>query len=133
VDDAVAAVLAANFGLLAVPVALVQLLGQELEEFMRVLFFRGHQILKGFFLRDPEPGQDVGCGVAIRVLQGIEILKHVVHGAAEAVRDVAVVALVPVAEVKVAQQRVVEEALEDNVLVASSASVVDATKTVGPA
>ena len=45
-------------------------------------------------------------------------------------RNVAVVALVPVAQVKVAQERVVKKALKDDVLVAGGASVVNATQAV---
>jgi hypothetical protein len=47
------------------------------------------------------------------------------------VRRVAVAARVPVAEVEVAQDRVVEEALEDDVLVAGGAGVVDAAQAIG--
>jgi hypothetical protein len=42
----------------------------------------------------------------------------------------AVAALVAVAEVEVAQDRVVEEALKDDVLVASGASVIDASEAI---
>lgn len=127
--DAVAAVLAANLWLLAVAIALVKFLSQELKELVSILFFGGYQILKGLLLRNPEPRQDVSGRVAVGVLESIEILEHVVHGAAQAVRNLAVV--VAIAEVKVTEERVMEEALEDNVLVASGSSVIDAAKAVG--
>jgi hypothetical protein len=128
VHDAVAAVLAANLWLLAVAIALVKFLSQELEELVSILFFGGYQILEGLLLRNPEPRQDVSGRVAVGVLESIEILEHIVHGAAQAVRNLAVV--VAIAEVKVTEERVMEEALEDNVLVASGSSVIDAAKAV---
>lgn len=102
VDDAVAAVLAADLGLLAVAVALVQLLGEELEELVRVLLLGRDEVLERLLLADPEPGQDVRRRVTVSVLDRVEVLEHVVHGAAQAVLRVAAAALVAVAEVEVA-------------------------------
>lgn len=96
---------------------------------MGILFFGGYQIFEGFLLGNPESGQDVGGRVSVGGLESIEILEHVVHGAAQAVGNLAVV--VAIAEVKVAEEGVMEEALEDNVLVASCTSVIDTAKAVG--
>jgi hypothetical protein len=49
------------------------------------------------------------------------------------VGKIAVVALVAVAEVEISKERVVEEALEDNVLVAGRTSIVNAAEAVGTA
>lgn len=89
VDDAVAAVLAANLGLLTVTIALVQLLGEELEELVRVLLLGSNKVLEGFVLGDPEAGEDVGSSVAISHVHTPEVLEHVVHGTAEAVLHLA--------------------------------------------
>lgn len=131
VDDAVAAVLAPDLGLLPVPVPLVQLLREELEELVGVLFPGRDEVLKGLLLRDPEARQDIRGSVPISVFLRVEILEHIIHGTREAVRDGALAALVPAGEVEVAQQRVVQEALEDNVLVAGRTGVVDAPQSVG--
>ena len=131
VDDAVARVLAAALGLLAVAVALVEFLGQELEELVRVLLLGRDEVLEGLLLADPEAREDVGGRVAVGALERVEVLEHVVHGAAQAVLRVAVAALVAVAEVVVAQDGVVQEALEDDVLVAGRAGVVDAPEAAG--
>lgn len=81
-DDAVAAVLASYLGFFAIPVAFMQLLGQKLKEFVSVLLFGCDKILEGFLLAYPEAREDVGRRIAVGVLSGVEILEHVVHGAA---------------------------------------------------
>ena len=124
VDDALAAVLAARLGAPAVAVALVELFGEELEELVGVLLLCGDEVLKGLLLRDPESRQDVRGRVTVSILDGVEVLEDVVQGAAQAVLGVAV--CVAVAEVKVPEEGVVEEALQYDVLVAGGACVVDA-------
>lgn len=101
VHDAVAAVLRADLRPLAVPVPLVQLLGQELEELVRVLLLGGHQVLEGLLLGYPECRKNVGRSVTVRILRRVKFLKHVIHGTAQALREFAVAALVAVAEIEI--------------------------------
>lgn len=130
-DNAVTRVLAPGFGPLAVAVSLVQLLGQELEELVGILLLGGNKVLKRLLLTYPKAGEDTGCCVAVSVLQSIELLKHVVHCTAEAVGLLAVGARMAITEVEVPENGVVKEALQDDILVASGAGVVDASQAVG--
>lgn len=130
VDDAVACMLTATLGLLPIAVSLVQVFGQKLEEFVGVLFLGRHEILKRLLLRDPEARQNVGGRIAVCAFQRIEVLEHVVHGAAEAVGDGTLAALMAVAQIEVAQERIVEEALQHDILVAGCSCVVYAAKAI---
>jgi len=103
-NDAGAAVLAAYFGFLAVPVALVELFRKKLEKLVRVLLFCGDQILKRLLFAYPKPREDVGRRVAVSNLAGVKVLKHVIHCAAQTVWRLA---LMTVTKVKVAKDRVV--------------------------
>lgn len=131
-DDTVAAMFTANLGFLSVPVSFVQFFGQELEELVGILFFGGHQILERLLFRYPEARENVGSRVPVGVFERVEILEHIIHGAAEAMGDVAVTALMTITQVEVAEKRVVEKALEDNILVTSRPSIVDAAEAVSP-
>lgn len=130
-NDTVAAVVGAALRPFPVAVALMQLLGQELEELVGILLLGGDEVFESLLVADPETGQDISCRVAVRVFDGVEVLEHVVHGAAQAVRNLTTAAGVTVAEVEVTEDGVVQEALEDDVLVACGASIIDATKTAG--
>ena len=129
-NNTVAAVLAADLGFLPVAVSFMKLLGQELKKFVSILLFRCHKILEGLLLADPEARQDIGRSVAVRVLKGVKVLEHVVHCAAETVWDLAVGTLVTITEVEVSQERVMQEALQHDVLVAGRTSIVDAAQTI---
>jgi hypothetical protein len=133
VNDTVTAMLATYLGLLAISVALMQLFGEELEELVSVLFLGGDQVVEGFVLADPEAGEDISRCVAICDLRGVKILEHVIHSAAEAVLRVTAPALMSIAEVEVPYQRVMQECLQNNVLVAGCTGIVDTSKTVGAA
>ena len=85
VDDAIATVFAAYLGLFAVPIALVQLFGEELEELMRILLLGCDKVLECFLLAEPKSRQNIGCRIPVGVLNGIEVLEHIVHGAAQTV------------------------------------------------
>lgn len=120
----------AVFGCQQPPAAidLVQLFRQELKELVCVLLLVAGKFLVSLPLREPETGEDIRCGVASSDLLAVEVLKHVVHGAAHAVLDRAVCVLVPVTQVEVPEQGVVHKALEDYVHVAGSPHVVDASE-----
>lgn len=125
--DAVTAVLAATLGLLAVAIALVQLLGQELEELMGVLLLVRDEGLKGLVLGNPEARQDVGCRITVGRIAAPEVLKHVVHSAAQTVLNLAGGPGVTIAKVKVLEYGIVDKGLQDDVLVTGGACVVDAS------
>ena len=104
VDDAIAAMLTANFWPLTITITLMKLLCKELEKFVRVLLLGRDEVLKCLFLRNPKPGKNICRRVAICIFQSVEVLEHVVHSTAQAVGDIAIIALMPVAKVKIAQQ-----------------------------
>ena len=93
---------------------------------MRILLLGGDQVLECFSFADPEPGEDVGCRIAVCVLQSVEVLEHVIHGAAQAVWHFAGAALVAVAEIEIPQHGIVQDALQNDILVAGRAGIVDA-------
>lgn len=98
---------------------------------MGILLLGGHQILECLLFRYPETRENVSGCVAVGSFKSVEILKHIIHGAAEAVGNIAVTTLMAVAQVEIAEKRVVEKALEDNILVASRPGIIDATEAVG--
>lgn len=111
VDDTVTAMLATYLGLPAISVALMQLLGKKLEELVGILLFGGDEVVEGFVLADPEAGEDVSRCVAVGYLGCVKVLKHVIHGAAEAVLCITATALVSVAKVEISYQGVMQERL----------------------
>lgn len=125
-DDAGAAMLTSYLWFLAITVAFMQLLGQELKELVGVLLFSCDKILERLLFAYPETRKDVSGCVTISIFNGVEILKHIVHGTAQTMWCAAAATLVPIAEIVVSQYWVVKEALKYHILVAGGASIVDA-------
>lgn len=130
VYNTVATVLTARLGLLPVAISFMQLLSEELKELVCILLLSRHQVLECLLLTYPESRQNVGSCIAIGVFKCVEVLEHIVHGAAQAMRHGAVVGLMAIAEVVVPEKRIVQKALQNDVLVAGSPGVVYSTKTV---
>lgn len=111
----------------------MEFLSQELKELVSVLFLIAGQLLVGLALGEPETREDVGSRVAGGDLLAVEVLEHVIHGTAQAVLDRAVRILVSVSQIEIPQQRIVHEALEDDVHVACCSHIVDAPEATGTA
>ena len=84
VDYATARVLPSVFLLLVVTIPLVELLGQELEKLVGVLFLCCDQIFKCLLVGNPETGEHVGCRVTVRLLDAVKLLEYVIHGTTDA-------------------------------------------------
>jgi hypothetical protein len=60
-------------------------------------------------------------------------LEHIIDGTAQTMWHLAVAAMMTIAEIKVSEQWIVQEALEYNILIARCPSIVYASKTARPA
>jgi hypothetical protein len=131
VNDAVAQMLTAGLRTFAVSISFVQLLGQELKELVGILLLGGNEVFERLLLGYPECRKNACSSVTISMLQGEELLIHVIHRAAQAIHHLAITTLVAVAKVEVPEKRIVKKALQNHVLVTRCSSVVNATETVG--
>lgn len=107
VNDAIAQMFTSGLRTFAVPVSFVQLLGQELKELVGILLLGGDKVFERLLLGYPECRKNACSSVTISMLQGEELLIHVIHRAAQAVHHLAVTALMAVAKVEVPKKWIV--------------------------